>query len=1026
MLCLLGPLAGHAQGQDEGPNLRITAVGGYLGYRDGLTEAGITRGGLVAFEQWFAGQIKSGHILRDDLLLVTGNNMPLQTGSGLFTDPAWSSILSARPTAIALSVDDFRRMLGPTDGVKNLIQGLESATGIPLVASNAIIRARKDGLNVVESEGFELEISANESIAWNAKIPVAGGDCRAVARTLTDRGAPAAAVPGMTCDDTTDGHFTLTFTPSLRPGRTYELELTSNDRTRKTARFRFLTHGALITLPDRVDGVAMPPELQGLPVRAATRNFNGQQTSVVIVAMVDPDLKKGLGADRWKWKPAAAACAGTECEIDFLPATDAFKAIVGLASEATTDAPPVFIMMSGLKDRQTMPLMSTLKDQVSATVPVVLLDPDSSVLGQDLGFESIVNGGKSQQGTTDTDLNTQLWVRPPWTGRRAAIIRAHLSLSKRRWRVASPYAFAEPIAADPLTTTQTGNLVSHSIPGATLGSFPAYAQYTGAALSSDHVWNGLAALFLDVMRRDADADLAMLPKHFIDAEIVAWLAEETKKAKPLSFSSFILQKSIYQTENIVTVAIEGSKLAATLAAIVKTEKTDGEDVFVAGIGATGAQSQIDTKHLLVNERAIVSDRFYKVALPQSLAETNSLTVASDDALPSLFDAVDNHLRNRDATLLRPQADIGKPEKAFAGRKQLYLTLNPAKFAYFRATPNNPVALKAVPLAGRAVKEERQWAISGKGDFGWDAPRWAVRATGDLKFAKDTLSTPPTYPEDEWTSGGRFDVKFHAGNVRLFTGGFKQSQFRYRQDAPITPTRPLSDIVVQATGEAVAAATTKGATVTPRTQEPDNPDRPAYVFWRSGLEVLSWNPKSWLAVKSSSAAFDVGKAYNERTHVVLDGLEPFDIGDVYKVGMEAFLNDLFARNPAAFSAPQELDFNHSSHPQNRLQLDATLEVKGQSTWPRLLSGMTWTNTAQVRRYFNEDDRPTFTANWSADLKSTVDWTVINRLKLGPYVNYYRVGVSLPEDVALGRLDYLKIGIEINIPLFISFRPASVFQ
>ena len=1013
------------------PNLRITAVGGFLGYLDGLTKDQTTRGGLLGVQDWLSGRVSSPNgapafVRGRDLLLVTGNNVPLETGgNGRSTAPAWSALSALQADAVALSIDDFLRSLRRTGGAPDFLRDLHSAEMPPLVASNAIVRARKKNMNRIVAEGLGLEISSDESVGWLTKIRVSGGTCTGLVASIADTTEPTSPLPTVGCDPADADHFTITLKPSLRPGRSYNLTLTVPGR--QPALFTFTTHRPLLAL---AGGAGVPASIAGLPVRLATRRFDGStNTYVIIVGMVDPGTKARLGAERWKWTRAQAECGGDECAIDFLPPAEALTALAGLSGQAPSDGRNLFVLMSGLSDADTLALVTAAVASAKISLPIVLLDPDSSILGRDIGHYSIVNANDS--------ATTQIWARPTWIGTYADILTARVDWTNvaGRWLVANAAATTSAITGYPAIPSKGLGPVSYVAgnPSATpLGTFERYPVLSSTKVLGESIWRALAALALDVMRRSAHADLALIPKHMIDEDIVGWLSEESAKA-PLDWTSrYVLAKAFYRLENIVAVDIEGAKLAGVLDGIVKAQATDDETVFVAGTGSENAVSQIDTKHLLVNGRAIVSDRFYKLAIPESIAEAQQLTVAQRNALPSLLDALDARFRGlrRDRTI--DAATVASQfNEAFTRRPQFYFNLNPATVSYFRLTPTNPAVLKVIPLAGADVKDERKWGLSGKVDLGWDFARWAVRGIGDLKFAKDTVigatSTQTTFPDDEWTFGVRGDWKLDGGAWRLFGGRFKQSQLRDRQDKPVTPTRKAGDLFDPSTNS-VVTGTISGETVTPVVKDPTNPDKPAYVFWRVGLDGTSHRFTSWLSAKDLAAAFDSGTVYNDRTGVVIDGTVDASIDQVYLLGLQDFLNGEFARVPEAFAVPRQLTFTHRRFDQRRLQFDGTAELKSPATWPRLIREAALTNTVRHRRYYPDEPQLPLTANSSLDLQTKLEWTTINRLKFGPYVNYYRVRIKPTADGKTpDHLSYTKIGIEVSVPIFAAlFAPARVWQ
>jgi hypothetical protein len=844
-------------------------------------------------------------------------------------------------------------------------------------------------------------------------------------------------VPGVKCAPADGNHLDVIFKSPLRPGRHYELTLRTNVSTARNAVFTFFTHGALTPLGTTAGGRTVPEYLQGLPVRYATRTLgHASDATVVIVGLVDTSTRRRLGADRWQWTAKEAPCDGDQCELDFLSAQDALSAIAGVVGTAPREGPePVYVLMTGLSDTPLLTLMSDLPSARQSSddpipVPVVLLDPDAGVLGGDGGHTSIVQGDLvPRAGGAPPANGTQVWVRPAWSGARADVIKGRLEWLGTGWQLTGATATAIPVAGvramPPESLPPARSRITYSLDGQPLGPYPVYGTFTGA-LTGDGVWQALAVLLLDIVRRETHSDIAVLPKHFIDEDIVREVAAAS--ATGMAFSRFDFERLLYEQEGVVSVDIDGAKLPATLDALVKAQAAGNEAVFIAGIGSSGPLSQIDTAHLRINGRAIVADHFYKVAMPQSLAEAQGLTVVDDDALPSLLAAVDDHFRNRGGPVLRSGDEMNQLEEVFRNRLRVYTNINPAKFSYFRGSPTDGTLLGNIPLAGRSVKDERQWSVSARGEVALDWLRVAARGIADVRFARNIFTTPPSYPEDEWTAGGRFDFKLRAGTGRVFAGAFRQSQFRVQVFEDVVPTRTVGGEVTTTDGQPLSGATVPGQPVHVDNTDPDNPDKPAYVFARFGSDVSSWTVRPWLVVKDTAAAFDWGKAYNSREAVGLSGVGTFPISDVYRFGLATFLKNQFAANPLAFSVPQVLTFTHKSYEQKRVQIDGTLALKGDTSWSRWTREIGVSLTTQFRRYLDENARPDFTPNWSLSLKTQLEWTVLHRLKAGPYVDYYRVGVKWPTDLprASKPLDYVKFGFELNLPIFASAGPAWAFQ
>ncbi|HWW82832.1 MAG TPA: hypothetical protein VNZ26_04470, partial [Vicinamibacterales bacterium] len=85
-------------------------------------------------------------------------------------------------------------------------------------------------------------------------------------------------------------------------------------------------------------------------------------------------------------------------------------------------------------------------------------------------------------------------------------------------------------------------------------------------------------------------------------------------------------------------------------------------------------------------------------------------------------------------------------------------------------------------------------------------------------------------------------------------------------------------------------------------------------------------------------------------------------------------------------------------------------------------MKLSTTARYRQYFDANARPDFTPNLSLELQNKLQWTIINRMQVGPFVNYYRVTAKN----ATAPFVYFNYGLAVDVPLFAAFRQGRVFQ
>ncbi|HWW87889.1 MAG TPA: hypothetical protein VNZ26_30035, partial [Vicinamibacterales bacterium] len=324
--CLVTALGQGVRGQQERQpapyaNLRIVALGGFLGYLDGLMvkpDKGYgpldgPKGGMLGVQEW----LTPTHFVRErDLLVLTGNNLPLDSAAIAVLARPDAHLMGTAPLswlhamndlhadAIAFSIEDFLRSLrdGKMAGV--LTQWVNSPRAPPFVASNVIVRLHKKALNMNSSRGMTLDIPTNESVGWLSELRLSCRKCAPVHAALHDITAGDTTVFESDLGGMTDHRLTLKLPRPLRPGRLYSLEVRRAGSVH-AASFNFRTHPPFVRLGSGADSV--PADLQGLPIRYARRQVAGADSGIVtaplvIVGFIDQSTKMSLGADLWRWK----------------------------------------------------------------------------------------------------------------------------------------------------------------------------------------------------------------------------------------------------------------------------------------------------------------------------------------------------------------------------------------------------------------------------------------------------------------------------------------------------------------------------------------------------------------------------------------------------------------------------------------------------------------------------------------------------------------------------------------------------
>ncbi len=1039
-LFLLAP--DRARAQEPVPPVTITTLGGFLGYMDGQRADpgemyGWTdkpKGGVLGAADWLTAHRKPG-----DILVLTANNLSHDSSGaklreavlGIGRPPAsypGHDHAALRADAVAFGIDDFLRALKQGNRAGALYDALRDPQAPPFVISNGIVRLSKSHLNVVDAGGFHLGVPENESVGWIDTLEVTCHPCPNVTATLEEKraGHPDATIPVAITPDRTFRRLTLTLRPSLRPDAVYQLTLTPYGG-RRSAVFSFRTHLALAPIAATSSDVPQP--LRGLPVRyftrpatvvtdAGTDSCKAPQSSaelpIVAIGMADPTSSSRSGDEMWNWE--GGSCPAGICEIDFLPPLDALAAIKTWTAADSCAPPTTYLLLSGLTEIQMEPVITQNPD-----IRWIVIDYDSRALGQHRGRDGIIN-----RSSPDT---TQFWARPQWVGSSASTMTAALTWHRRpgdadrpsTWDMTAADVKTEIVAGKGLTwrlAPQVGRPPSimyfpEGMPDIPIAGpvdvYPAFPGMLNARTSQGQLWTDtgeMAAFVLDIMRERGHADLAVLPAEFVDGDTMKWLADEYQTAgQPLTWlSRFVAERVFYRQEQIVTVDVAGSNLVAVVNGIIATEHRRFGDVYGAGFGTNAWLPSLGTTPML-NGRPLNPNHYYRVAMPQSVAEEQGLP-SRHIVVTSLLDEMDRRMLKANGAKAATTGSLGEQlEEQFARRSRLYLSAIPARidFAQEIVDEGNAGAFSNIPLEGRSAQAQEQWGFSGQAEVGLDYRGMAYRLTGEATFAKQTIANTITYPTDEWTAGFRIDWKLrHLGIQRLFGGLFRQSWFSDHVQSALTPVRTVPNAIDPAHGLALTDVQVAGPAITPQIQ------RPLFTFLRAGLDFEDSTLKA-LTLKGVAVSFDFGEVERDRDSVRIANGPVMDLDLMYRDGLGELLNRQFAADPAGFLSDPEVRFGYANHDQRRLQVDGGFEFAP--------ARVVWTLTARYRKYFDESNRANFTPNESLLLKSQFEWRLFGRVKAGPFIDYYRVEAK----GANGPFEDRKVGFGFEIPVHFAMRP-----
>jgi hypothetical protein len=992
------------------------------------------KGGMLGAADWLIAHRQPG-----DILLITANNLAHDSGGTMLRDAvlaigkppasyAGSASPALRADAVAFGIDDFLRGLKQGGQAGTLYQALRDPAAPPFVISNGIVRIRKKHLNRIEGGGFHLHVPRDESVDWARTLAVTCDPCPNVTATLREE-SPLRGRAIINLDITADQSFqrmTLTVPHGLHPDSEYQLTIAPYGRRATTLTFR--THLALAPLTGSV-----PPGLTGLPIRYVARGARvtagsdvdptcGVQPAnmpapILIVGMADPTADSRSGDEMWSWE--GGSCPIGSCEFDFLPPLDAFEAIKAWTKpDDDCTPPPVFALMSGLTEVQMQPVITQYPE-----IRWVIVDYDSRVLGQHRGRDAIVNPG-----TLDT---TQLWARPQWVGSSVVTLAAEIVWRPRTattrtspWELTNASVHSEIVEGRALKwkiEPQTGRppaitYFPENDPGTTiagpLGVYPAFPGMLNRKTSQGRLWTSIddmAAFVLDIMRSRGHADLAVLPGEFVDGDTMAWLESEYGDGTvPLDWlSRFVAARVFYREEQMVIVEVPGSRLVDVINGVIETEHRRFGEVYGAGFGTSGTLPILSARALELNDRRLNPDHFYRVAMPQSVAEEQALP-SHHVVLTSILDEIDDRMTSANGARAATSGSLGEQlEAQFARRAHVYMSATPARvdFAQETVEEGNPGVFSKIPLEGRSAQPQELWGFAGQAELGVDYRSFAYKVTGEATFTKQTIANTITYPTDEWTAGFRTDWKLQRiGIRRVFAGLFRQSWFSDHVADTITPVRFVQNAVDPETGLRITEVIVNGPSVTPEIS------RPVFNFLRTGVDLEDSGWKA-LTLKGVAVSLDYGQVERDRDSVRISGGEPIPLDEMYRLGLAALLNDAFDRNPAGFAANPTVAFGYADHTQSRLQIDGGFEFGPSS------SRIHWVATGRFRRYFDEAGRGDFTPNTSLLVRSALEWTIVRRIKAGPFIDYYRVDAKGADGPFIDR----KLGFAFEIPLHIALKP-----
>jgi len=966
-------------------HIRILAAGGMLGQYDGMpeypggaydTEVGPglrPYGGLQGLIDWVAND--EPH----DLMLITANNLPREVSR---TDADAGDVVKffqqfgkLKPDAIALGVEDFLRGLDGKRGLRQtdpprpghrlkpprardeprtgglLVTRMREAP-LPFLVSNAAVRLMEAGLNHVADRGFRLSVDRDRSVNW----------IRELSFTFPCRQRQAIATATLRLQRT-DGR-------SDRATGQAPLRLSERDCT-ASARLQSWLQPAL---EYTIQVVAGESTLASFSVRTDERLTNrtviepGRPELPLIVALVDPHVRDILAREKWQWANSGqdAKCSVADCEIVLLPPTDALDQVMSF--EASADPTRPILLLSQLEDKDTSALL-----QRHQRIRYVVLPPDSGLLGRaaaktsggraggagggpysgDLGYGAILNPG--------TPAVTQIWSRPEWFAEAIHVIEADIAPSQpgeilRPEHVAYSVkgralcARSAPVGNgvtyflkawhlegdrtvfdDDVAVVEAGSAPYRYVPIAPDRTYDPEGRY----LQGD-LWTSLdsfAAVALDAMRRAFNTDFALLPGNAIDDNWFTYLRDDPYA--PRNFlSRVLLERLLFRAGTIVTVRVPAADVYRKLTAIYDAGRNSATTYCISGFGVTGCSGRAPGDTALLNQRRVDENRYYTVAMPESVALENRLTRFGDreedlvDVMNKVFapaagSAPDSCAAPAPAVAgarrpageapasaaaraaARPQSLAQALEHARASENSPYLYIKPAEFSFsgtqITEPPGGEGLFNKLPVPSNGARPSRRSNLLLGIDVGFvDTRAWALRALGKIGYGNATVNGQSSIDPNAWLAAFRMDRKWSARG-RFFAGLYWESQFSDQ----VTNVTPTSKGVT-------------GPTLPLITQRRD------YRYLNAGFELQRPQFARWLSLDPLIISAQIGNSINEHVDIAING-ERQGLAALQKSGVTGVLNAYFATHPN-LSADASYAFVDQRLLRSRVQVDATPKFK----------------------------------------------------------------------------------------------------
>jgi hypothetical protein len=1008
----------------------------------------------------------------------------------------WRRLRTLMPHAVALGPEDFIRSLRasiagrsalPNGAAGRFVRWVrhqmaaapDETGGLPLLASNVVIRTTSKGLNTLkDADGFELmELSADSSVDWLSVLTVTH-PCREIPAVFLraegeDATGPlkidASAAPSdcKTTFEVPGGH--------LRPSTRYEVLRHGRDGTPQSFA-TFVTHRALT--PHR--GTAGADRWPMIAAEVRGRD-DGPPRSVLVLNLLSQSLSKELGQDAWRWRnphhsggestPDEEACGPAEdpkatCTIDIVEPAKALKALLA-TWRAETGAEPFVVLMSSMDDDDTSEVLEMFPE-----VRLAVLPPDSALLGrmsraaaketaQPKSTQHAFSGDLGMVGVLDAaqPAHTRVIARPDWLGATGTVVDLRLRVTKdggdtiQRVRVAQ--ASADTIAGSTLGTRRLAGGISYiptMEPELASGVFRPYESCTSddtrpRCVAFRSIWQQddvLSAVIGHALRTHANADVVALPDSIIDPDETRFLPHALKEGATDWLTRFTVHRLVFRSPRFVTADVAGDKLGPILQQLTK----DGA-YCVVGLEFDGCQTELSataTARARPLGRALRPGFFYKLVLPDSKAEELDLAHSDSDPGADLIEALDAYLLDDGKDGWYPtawSATEASPTfksqlaNAAAGATRRYLSVTDAELGWSGLDVSIDGGGEAIPnnldIENRGARSFRTVSAAVTSELGViDLKRFALRQITELAYTRRRVfgNEYVSYDRDRFLMGIRADLwKWRSGgDVRPYLGVFSEGPFQ-SQVSIYTATRDTTKAGESFNTEESAQFLT-----------PFRVRRNVFLYGAMGADALvtslSYTPVRWFesALKRLKVEYSNGRANRVPLDVLVapspgvEGVSLAQIGvacpaqdltDSRRGDAPALLNEYFECYREGLTKDSRLVLDTEQRHQQRLHLEAeaSLTFKGGERKYVL------TVTGQRRQFWLDGPLTDLAVRRTWRVKAQFAIPLMWRLELAPTYEYQRAQLfgSAPNRFGVHVWD-----LKVKVPVFFSLGRGGMVQ